>query len=60
MAFMVAAQTMEYYMTLVVTQAMDINTDSGYSKSLDPDMSLSSSLDQDITMITGGSREHSY
>lgn len=46
-------------MTLVVTQAMDINTDSGYSKSLDPDMSLSSSLDWDITMTTGGSIGHS-
>lgn len=51
---------MEYCMTLVVTQAMDINTDSGYSKSLDPDMSLSSSLYQNISMTPGGSREHSY
>ena len=37
---------------------MDINTDPGYSRTTDADMALSSSADPDITMASGGSKDH--
>lgn len=43
----------------MVPQAIEINTDLGYSKTTDADMALSSSRDLDITMALSGSINHS-
>lgn len=42
----------------VVTQATDINTDPGYSRTMVPDMALGSSTNWEITMTLGGSADH--
>lgn len=44
---------------LIVTRAMDINTDPGYSRNTLPVMALSGSPGLDITMVPGSSTGHS-
>lgn len=39
--------------------AIDINTHPSYSKTTYPDMVLGSSFDPDVTIVLGGSKDHS-
>ena len=43
---------------LMVTEAMDINTDLGSGWARDPDMALICILDPDVTIVPGGSTGH--
>ena len=43
---------------LVVTEAMDINTDLGSGRARDPDMALICILDPDVTIVPGGNADH--
>ena len=43
-----------------VKWVMDINTDTGFSRTTDPDMVLGDNKDPGITMASGGIAGHSY
>lgn len=43
----------------LLTSPIDINTDSGYSRTTDPDMAVKSSMSPDINMSSGGGRGYS-
>lgn len=43
----------------LLTCSTDMNTDSGYSRTTDPDVALSSSMSPDVNMVSGGGRGYS-
>lgn len=55
-----AAKTRDICWLSAATWAMGINTEPGYSKTLESDMTLGSSTDMNITVASGGSTGHPH
>lgn len=60
MWLMVTARPQASVWPLLTTQVMDINTDPGCGRNVDPDKVLGSSLAPDVIMAPGGSVGYSY
>ncbi|KAL6086256.1 hypothetical protein STEG23_002988, partial [Scotinomys teguina] len=53
------SRTQAFLWPVVATWAMDINTDPNWEGTMDTGTDLCSSLSQDVTMVLGGSIDHS-